>query len=402
MRAGAAPLGLARERAEDLPRSIARARAEWRPLAALAEIRGEWRDLVGRALEPNVFYDPAFALPAARVFGADVGAVLVWSKNAPRLIGLFPARIERRYGVMTTLTGWTHPYAPFGVPLIDRKEAEGAIGAFLDHVEAEPKLPKLVLLPLIARDGAFAQSLARVLARRGGAMAGFAEHARALLAPRNRASYLTHVPHKKLKELRRQRRRLEDTGALTHMAASGPAAAVALTDFMTLEAAGWKGRAGGAARARSNTEAFMREAVTALAARGDARIDRLIHDGHPIAASITLRSRHAAWFWKIAYDEGFARSSPGVQLTLDLTRDLLGDAALVHTDSCATADHPMIDHLWTERLTLTDLLIAPGAASLAQFRLAQQLETLRRAFISAAKTGRDKMKAKPARAAGGG
>src|SRR6476659_3513744 len=66
----------------------------------------------------------------------------------------------------------------------------------------------------------------------------------------------------------------------------------------------------------------------APAAKGDARIDRLIHDGHPIAASITLRSHNAAWFWKIAYDESFARSSPGVQLTLDLTRDLLGDAAL--------------------------------------------------------------------------
>ena len=70
-------------------------------------------------------------------------------------------------------------------------------------------------------------------------------------------------------------------------------AAVALTDFMALEAAGWKGRAGGAARAHAATEAFMREAVTALAAKGDARIDRLIHDGHPVAASITLRSGNA-------------------------------------------------------------------------------------------------------------
>ncbi len=239
MRAGAAPIGLARERAEDPPQRVSAARAEWKPLSALAEVRGEWRDLVGRALEPNVFYDPAFALPAARVFGADAGAVLVWSKTAPRLIGLFPARIERRYGVLATLTGWTHPYAPFGVPLVDRDEGEAAIGAFLDHVEAEPKLPKVTMLPLIARDGAFAASLARVLARRGGALAHFGAHARALLKPRDRATYLDHVASKKIKELRRQRRRLADSGALTHMAASGPAAAVALTDFMTLEAAGW-------------------------------------------------------------------------------------------------------------------------------------------------------------------
>ena len=209
----------------------------------------EWRDLVARALEPNVFYDPAFTLPAARVFGADVGAVLVWSKTASRLIGLFPARVERRYGMMGTLTGWTHPYAPFGVPLVDREEAEAAIGAFLDHVAAERAFPKLVMLPLIARDGPFAAALARVLARRGVASANFGEHARALLAPRRRENYLDQINGKKLKELRRQRRRLEDSGALVHMAASGPAAAVALSDFMALEAAGWKGRAGGAARA---------------------------------------------------------------------------------------------------------------------------------------------------------
>jgi CelD/BcsL family acetyltransferase involved in cellulose biosynthesis len=383
-------MGLARDRADASPRRVV-GRAEWKPLAALAEIRAEWRDLGARALEPNVFYDPAFALAALPVFGAQVGAVLVWSRAAPqRLIGLFPLRIERRYGVLCVLSGWTHPYAPFGVPLVDRDEAEAAIGAFLDHVEGEPKLPKLMLLPLIAREGPFAASLARALARHGGAAAQFGDHARALLRPRDRANYFDHIAGKKLKELRRQRRRLEDTAALTHMTASGPAAAVALTDFMALEAAGWKGRAGGAARAHAQTESFMCEAVTALAAKGDARIDRLSHDGHLIAASITLRSGNAAWFWKIAYDEAFARSSPGVQLALDLTRDLLADASLAQTDSCATAGHPMIDHLWAERLALTDMLIAPGAASLAQLRIARPLETLRRAAIAAAKQARDR------------
>ena len=115
----------------------------------------------------------------------------------------------------------------------------------------------------------------------------------------------------------------------------------------------------------------------------------MTHDGRPIAAAITLRSGPHAWFWKIAYDEAFARASPGVQLTLDLTRQMLADQSLAHTDSCATAGHPMIDHLWRERLTLCDLLIAPSAASLAQFRVARQLESLRRALIATAKRVRD-------------
>jgi CelD/BcsL family acetyltransferase involved in cellulose biosynthesis len=392
--ASAAPAGLARERAADPPRR-ATGRAEWKPLAALGEIRGEWRELASRALEPNVFYHPAFALAAAPVFGADVGAVLVWSRATPgRLIGLFPLRAERRYGVIATLTGWTHPYAPFGVPLTDRDETDAAIGAFLDHVEAEPKLPKLVMLPLIARDGPFAAALARVLARHGGRAAGFGDHARALLAPgADRAGYLDNVSQKKLKELRRQRRRLDETGEVSFLSVQeSQAIAPALADYLMLEKSGWKGRAGTAARQDADVLHFVQGAIAALGAEGRVRIDRLIRGDMPLAAAITLRAGDCAWFWKIAYDEDAARSSPGVQLSVDLTKELLADESIARVDSCATADHPMIDHLWRERLALTDLLIAPGSASLTQFRVARHLETLRRVMLASAKAARDRIK----------
>jgi CelD/BcsL family acetyltransferase involved in cellulose biosynthesis len=392
--ASAAPVGLARERADAAPRRVV-GRAEWKSLATLGDVRREWRELAARALEPNVFYDPAFALAAAPVFGADAGAVLVWSKvSAQRLIGFFPARIERRYGVIGTLTGWTHPYAPLGVPLVDRDEADTTIAAFLDHVEANAALPKLVMLPLIARDGPFAAALARTLARHGGAAAHFGDHARALLAPQARASYLAHVGHKKLKELRRQRRRLEEKGAVTFVSAHEPAAiAPALADYLMLEASGWKGRAGTAARQNPDVLHFVQSAIAALAAEDRVRIDRLTRGDTPLAAAITLRAGDCAWFWKIAYDEDAARASPGVQLALDATNGMLADANIARVDSCATADHPMIDHLWAERLALTDLLIAPGSAALAQFNIARHLETLRRALISTAKTVRGKLHA---------
>ena len=383
--AGAAPIALARERADEAPRRIA-GRAEWKPLGELADVRDAWRDLSVRALDPNVFYDPAFALPAAPVFG-DPGAVVVWSKGG-HLIGLFPARVARRYGVMAALTGWTHPYAPFGVPLVDREEAEGAITAFLDHAEAKGML---VLLPLIAAEGPFATALSRVLVRRGGAMERYGAHARALLAPADdRIRYLDHIAHRKLKELRRQRRRLADKGKVSFDTARTPdAVASAFAQFLTLEAAGWKGRFGSAAIEHPAISAFMQQAVTRLAADGRVRIDRLTQHGRALAATITLCAGDSAWLWKIAYDETVARASPGVQLTLDVTESLLADVSVARADSCATADHPMIDHLWRERLALADLLIAPSAAAMGQFRVARHLETLRRVLIATAKRVRD-------------
>ena len=151
----------------------------------------------------------------------------------------------------------------------------------------------------------------------------------------------------------------------------------AIGDFLALEARGWKGRAGTAAAGSEAIRCFIEEAVTGLAAEDKARIDRLRIAGKAIAAIVTLRSGDTAWTWKIAYDEDFARYSPGVQIMLEVTEALLTDATMARANSCADPDHPMIDHLWRERLALADRLIAVRPLRLA-FPWVCRLETLRR------------------------
>jgi CelD/BcsL family acetyltransferase involved in cellulose biosynthesis len=370
-------------------------RVEWRPLAELGAIAPEWRALAARALVPNVFYEPAFALAAAPVFGHGVGAGLVWSRSAPpRLMGFFPARLERRrYGLtLPVLVGWTHPYAPFGAPLVDRDEGEAVISAWFEHVAKDAQLPDVMLLPFVPVEGALARALDAVVARRGGQSKYFAPHRRALLVPAGvRDSYLDQaLGHKKRKELRRQRKRLGDSGTVTSRSTGDPSGVTpALDDFFALEADGWKGRAGTAARDHADIATFMTAAVTALAGEGKAQVARLCIDARPIAAMVTLRSGAAAWCWKIAYDEGQARFSPGVQILLDVTQALLADRSVTRADSCATADHPMINHVWRERLALGDRLLWAGTGRSLGFTLACTLETVRRATIDGAKALRD-------------
>ena len=164
--------------------------------------------------------------------------------------------------------------------------------------------------------------------------------------------------------------------------------ASALDDFFTLEASGWKGRARTAALLHPDIMKFMTAAVAALAAEGRAQIVRLCVDGDALAAVVILRSGGSAWCWKIAYNERRARFSPGVQVILDATAMLLTDAGICCVDSCATPDHPMIDHIWRERLILADRLISfePGGAF--RFRAACALESSRRSAIAAAKAVR--------------
>ena len=367
---------------------------EWRGLAALAPLDDEIRALASRAIEPNVFYEPAFMLAAEPVFGADTGTMLVRSATG-RLAGLFPARIGRPQGGLSSmLIGWTYPFAPLGVPLVDRDDSEGIIAAWLGGLANDAEKPALLLLPYLPDQGAFVKALDAVLTQNRQASAAFDPHERALADPgADRAGYIERaVSAGRRKELRRQRRRLEELSPVSFAQASSPDdIGAALKDFLVLEASGWKGAAGTAIVNDPAVRAFVENAVIGLAAEGHARIDRMLLNGRAIATTITLQSGDTAWCWKIAYSEGVARFSPGVQLVCELTGRLMTEPGVARVDSCAAADHPMIDHIWHERLALSDRLIALRP-SVMPFALACQMERLRRGAIVAAKQVRSRLR----------
>ena len=377
---------------------LAPLQVEWRPLGALRDIEPEWRQLAARALSPNVFYEPAFALAAEPVFGDDVVVGLVWSQLQPRhLLGLFPMHpMKRRYGIpLPLIVGWAHPFAPLATPLVDRDLAEPVIAAWLTSLRDDHAFPSTLLLPYVPEDGAFARAFDRALARHGMAERRFGAHRRALLAPPDdRARYIEQVVSgRKRKELRRQSRRMDETGAVSVGSARDPAAvAAALQDFLTLEAQGWKGRKGTAARDDTAIRTFMQSAVAGLAAEGKVSVHHIRSGDTPAAIGIVLRSGSGAWFWKIAYDETRARFSPGVLLTLELTDALVTDPAVDYTDSCATPDHAMIDHLWRERLALSDRFVLTRPEERPKFVLICKLERLRRMVVAAVKGLRNRMR----------
>jgi len=245
-------------------------------------------------------------------------------------------------------------------------------------------------MPYQVEDGPVAAAFAAALARRGGRTASFDRHQRALLAPTaERAGYLdAALDGKRRKKLRRQRRQLDEAGSVTFGLAREPAhVAAALADFFTIEASGWKGRAGTAAAQDAAVRRFMEAAVAGLAAKGQVRIARLMRGDRAIAAAVLLTSGHGSWFWKIAHDESEARASPGVQITLDASEAVLSDGAIDWCDSCAIAGHPMIDSIWRERRALADHLIAIGPRR--DFPLACAMERLRRHGHAMARRMRD-------------
>jgi hypothetical protein len=163
---------------------------------------------------------------------------------------------------------------------------------------------------------------------------------------------------KKLKELRRQRNRLADHGEVRFTSArTAPDVARALDAFLALEASGWKGRQGTALANHDGDATFIRRACAALAAQDKCEIVTLSAGDTPVASGIVLRHRDRAFFFKIAVDENFAKLSPGVQLTMELTRSLCADEGVTLADSTAAPGHPMIGPLWRGRMRTGDVIV---------------------------------------------
>jgi CelD/BcsL family acetyltransferase involved in cellulose biosynthesis len=335
------------------------------PLTAVAA--DQWRELAERALEPNGYYLPGWelAVNACAPGRTGVSALSAWREVSPaqggpaRLIGLVPAiSLWRACRIPLPALVSADPYGTLGTPLLDRELAHAAVIRLLR--QARRAGAHALILRDITLDGAAMRAFTEVLRQDGLRPRRLRSLLRASLDATRDADQLLRdaLGPKKLKELRRQRHRLAGHGAVGFDVARTPQqVAAAIEGFLTLEASGWKARAGTALLQHDGDAGFVRRATVALAATGQCEIVTLRAGNTPVAAGIVLRQQDRAFYFKLGVDERFAKFSPGVQLTLDLTRHLCADPAIALADSTATPDHPMINPIWRGRLTIGDVLI---------------------------------------------
>jgi CelD/BcsL family acetyltransferase involved in cellulose biosynthesis len=318
--------------------------SRWVPAARWEEAQAEWAELAAAAAEPNVFLAPGFALAArGAVATAGLGALLVTRDGL--LIGLVAGRFDLLRSVFSL---WTHDYAPYGMPLVRPGEAGAVIGALVsflaDQGVAALETPFLDAGPVADALEALAASYPTFV---------LDAHCRAVL---------TEAPPPLSKEHRRLARRLGEQGRLeTVSTATGYALPAAIDAFLALEAQGWKGRRGTALAATPATRGFFVAVVSDLAPRGAAQIDMLLLDGRPIAAGLVLTAGARVWYLKTAYDEAYARFSPGLLVSHAVGVSAIGAEGVRLVDSCAIPGHPMIERIWPGRMALTTRFIAVEA-----------------------------------------
>lgn len=357
-----------------------------KPDEASAPLRDAWAMLAdagaGAGAEANVFAHPDMLLPAMAALDGDGSARLVMvSDDGSSLIGVMPVTVAAKLGrfPLTTVANWTHANS-FLSPICVAAGQEAAFwSALIPALANFAPNARALMIDALPEGGSVHTGLMQAAESLGLPTATEQRVVRAMLAPdtvRERgwaeAYWDAGVRPKKRKELRRQWNRLNDEGvvAMGELGADEDAAPW-IAEFLALEKSGWKGANGSAIASQTGTEAFFRAAISAAHARGGLCFTALRLDGRAIAMLLTLINGSAGFSFKTAFDEAYARYSPGVLLQRE-SLNILGARRLEWIDSCAAQDHPMIDSLWHERRSIVGVSVAlPGASNRIAYGTAQ-------------------------------
>jgi CelD/BcsL family acetyltransferase involved in cellulose biosynthesis len=327
------------------------------PSRAIAE---QWNDLVGRA-SSNVFMDPTALFAASEMKFARVQMLLAWEEGATpaRLVGVWALQLRKVAPFWPVLLeALPYNYSFLSSPVVDPAFVTEVIPAFFSAV-AGSTLPNVLSLRDFDATSPSYAALVAALAARGRVALTLAQDDRPVVS-RDAGIKRSGSTRKKL---RQDWNRVAALGTVDVINDRAPdAVRQAFEAFLALEAASWKGTQGTALLSNSEDAAFVRRMVGDLADRHNASVALLRIDGQVIAAQVVLYCGATAYTWKTAYDQQYARYSPGALLVDKVTEALFATPGIDAIDSCSDGAGFMAQ-LWSGRRPMVDLLIDVGAGS---------------------------------------
>ena len=340
--------------------------------------------LAAHAMEPNFTLMPQWLEPLVShcAGGRSLMKSLVLSDDGRP--GGFVALQERRWRWGLPVRHAETFFGDFpisGTPLLNPADPAGAAARLLEDVFCRSRA-SAVVLSHVSGHHAVSSVLVDACAGIGAPIRFFNDRKRAALRCNgdHDAWFDGTFARKRRKEFRRLKSRLAEQGELVFEVSrpEGSALDAWITDFCKLENSGWKGRAGTAIAKSGALTAFLKDSLSQLSRAGKLVCWSLALDGKPVAMMFGVCEGATCWIVKIARDEAFDRFSPGQLLILDVTRWLFDQDAILFADSCAEPGHPMIDHLWKDRLDVRDVLIGKPGQPAVMFAAIAMLERARR------------------------
>ena len=354
-------------------------------LEAMTEIAPSWENMAAAALEPNPFYEPWMLLPALELFGLGRGFRLITVWNGERLDAVLPMERKRAFkGLpLPALESYGHRHCLLSTPLVRAEGAAETLAALIESLRADVSVAGFKYIP---SEGPFCRAL-MATGVRCLALDGYSRPV--LRRARDGTAYINEfISGKDRQELRRRERRLREQGTLKRIAlAADDDVGRWIEEFLRLEAAGWKGREGTAMNCSDANRRFLTETFHAAHQRRRLHIVGLDLDGKPIARCTAFIAGEGSYAFKPAYDEAYAKFSPGIVAEVARIRDLHELPGVRWMDSFTDADNSVMGRLWKDRLTVQSVALASDATGALALAALPFLRWAKRA-VSAASRGR--------------
>lgn len=336
---------------------------------ALRQYVPAWEKLAASAVEPNVFYEPWMLLPAIEHIreSEKLKVLLIFGPpdrdGVEPLWGFFPVEIQNRclHLPIKTLAFWQHRYCYLTVPLVQKDWAREVFIAFWRWFEKNPLGCRILDTNYLLADGQFHAEWADAVLSRY--ILVINEHPRGLqVREKDFDTYVgKQLSRKRYHALRRSQDHLREQGSLVFREIKSIVEVETwIEQFLFLEAQGWKGQDGGAMAVRPQDAEYFRNIAYTGFAQDRARLLSMELNGNPIAMKLAFTAGTGAHIFKIAYDERYAKYSPGVLLELEDLESWHAGTIIQWVDSGAAARHPMYDMISNDRRVIRRTAISNG------------------------------------------
>jgi len=342
------------------------------PLDGLSDADiGRWRELAAVALEPNPFFEPDYLLPLARGLGETEQVALAVVAEGGSWLACMPVRRARRWHriPLRSIAMWRGQAivaALVGTPLISSVRARAATVALIDGVVHQPG-SAFAAFEWLVEGGAVFEVVCSVLAEAGLRSLLFERYGRAFLTRRAQGDYLEQAMsakhrrnlrsgwHKLVDELGEEPRVLERAGDRA-----------AVEQLIELEQRSYLAERGTVLGSHPGHARFFHEMCASFAAQGRLQLLALQAGERTLAIKCNILAGAGMFYFKIAYDEDYARFSPGIQLEARMLELFHEQTQAQWIDSCASPNNATMNKLLPERRSLVTLTVVdPSVRSAA-------------------------------------
>lgn len=345
-----------------------------------------WRELAKRAIEPNPLFEPDCLIPASRYLAGGTEMRLVIAEEDGRFFACFPViRIPSNARPSVTWRGIRR--ATFssqvrrlrfdGTPLIDEERGAEAATALFSTLTSRGHSPGagVLVLESVAADGPVAEYLDAAARTVGLPFYNYHSWFRPIVRRRDELTYRNIHGREHRRLLARKARQLgRSLGGEVHLV-DRSADKSAVDTLLAVEAAGWKGEIGEVAAAQPGSPAWFRGGAMMLHP-GEPdwfreMCDRFRESGRLVlysldvgdtlvAMQLMVRAGAGLFDLVMAYDETYARYSPGVQLVIGAIDRFHEATDAQWLDSCCSESNRTMPRMFPDRRMVSTVLVGIG------------------------------------------